>query len=83
MTSATTEYNPQNRRNPGHTGLLDPLKFGAKLGESRDIVPEINDSGPMCITDLFQNKYINLFKPKIKYLPIVRKYFSPLQYVTF
>jgi hypothetical protein len=24
---------------------------------SRDIVPENNDSRPMCITDLFQNKY--------------------------
>ena len=24
----------------------------------RDIVPEINDSDPMCTTDLFQNKYL-------------------------
>ena len=26
--------------------------------KSRDIVPEIIDSGPMCIKDLFQNKSI-------------------------
>ena len=32
---------------------------------TRDLAPEIIDSGPMCITDLFQNKY--LAKPKIKY----------------
>ena len=26
---------------------------------TRDIVSEIIDSGPMCITDLFQNKYLS------------------------
>jgi hypothetical protein len=30
----------------------------------RDIVPEIIDSGPMCITDLFQNKSVAYFNPK-------------------
>ena len=32
-------------------------KLTRKLG-LRDTVPEIIDSGPMCITDLFQNKYL-------------------------
>ena len=32
----------------------------------RDIVSEIIDSGPMCITDLFQNKSV---EPKIEYFP--------------
>ena len=27
----------------------------------RDTVPEIIDLGPMCITDLFHNKYLALF----------------------
>ena len=31
---------------------------------TRDTVPEIIDSGPMCITDLFQSKYIAYFNPK-------------------
>ena len=30
---------------------------------TRDIVPEINDSGSMCITDLLQNKYLAYFNP--------------------
>ena len=28
---------------------------------TRDIVPETIDSGPMCITDLFQNKSVAYF----------------------
>ena len=31
---------------------------------TRDLVPEIIDLGPMCITDLFQNKYVAYFNPK-------------------
>ena len=34
------------------------------FGFGRDIVPEINDSGPMCITGLFQDKYLAYFSPK-------------------
>ena len=30
----------------------------------RDTVPEIIDSGPKCITELFQNKYLVYFNPK-------------------
>ena len=30
----------------------------------RDLVPEVFDSGPMCITDLFQNKSVAYFNPK-------------------
>ena len=30
----------------------------------QDLVPEIIDSGPMCITDLFQNKSVAYFNPK-------------------
>ena len=30
----------------------------------RSMRPEINDSGPMCITDLFQDKYLAYFNPK-------------------
>ena len=30
----------------------------------RDIVSEIIDSGPMCITDLFQNKSVAYFNPR-------------------
>ena len=39
---------------------------GNKEGSSpaQDTVPEIIDSGPMCITDLFQNKYLAYFIPK-------------------
>ena len=33
-------------------------------GLIRDLVPEIIDSGPMCITDLFQDKYLAYFNPK-------------------
>ena len=31
---------------------------------SRDLVPEIIESSSMCITDIFQNKYLAYFKPK-------------------
>ena len=31
---------------------------------TRDTVPEIIDSEPMCITDLFQNKYLAYFNPE-------------------
>ena len=34
----------------------------------RDTVPEIIDPGPMCITDLFHNKSLAYFNPKIKYV---------------
>ena len=30
----------------------------------RDTVPEIIDSGPMCITDLVQNKYLAFLNQK-------------------
>jgi hypothetical protein len=33
-------------------------------GWGQDTVPEIIDSGPMCITDLFQNKSVAYFNPK-------------------
>ena len=33
-------------------------------GPSQDTVPDIIDSGPMCITDLFQYKYLAYFNPK-------------------
>jgi hypothetical protein len=29
-----------------------------------DTVPEISDSGPICITDFFKNKYLASFNPK-------------------
>jgi hypothetical protein len=32
--------------------------FTCILPDYRDTVPEITDSGPMCITDLFQNKSV-------------------------
>jgi hypothetical protein len=31
---------------------------------ARGIVTEINDSGPMCTTELFQVKYLAYFNPK-------------------
>ena len=49
----------------------------------RDIVPEIIDSGPMCITDLFQNKYLAYFNPKWNTYPTKINFFSPLCYITF
>ena len=36
-----------------------------KRSQNWDTVPEIIDSGPMRITDLFQNKYLEM-----KYFPI-------------
>ena len=33
-------------------------------GSPRDLVPEIIDSGPICITYLFQNKCLTHFSPK-------------------
>ena len=30
----------------------------------RDLVPEIIDSGPICNTDIFQNKSVAYFNPK-------------------
>ena len=51
------------------------IKFvKGKMVVNWDLVPEIIDSGPMYITDLFQNKsvaYFNrpVFQPKIKYFP--------------
>ena len=47
-----------------------------------NIVPEINDSGPMCITDLFQNKYLVYLNPKQNSFQKIFN-FSPLSYVTF
>ena len=32
--------------------------------ECRDIVPEIIEAGPLCITDLFQKKPVAYFNPK-------------------
>ena len=40
--------------------ILLPMTFFIEIviDETQDLVPEIVDSGPMCITDLFQNKYL-------------------------
>ena len=35
-----------------------------KKAVAQNTVPEIIDSGPMCITDLSQNKYLACFDPK-------------------
>ena len=64
-----------NCHNLGHPRLVDNMfkeyQFEVKLTLificfviHRDLVPEIIDSGPMCITDLFQNKYLAYFKQK-------------------
>ena len=43
-----------------------PIKEEPKVTKkavAQDTVPEIIDSGPMCITDLFQDKYLAYFNP--------------------
>ena len=49
----------------------------------RDIVPEINNSGPMWITDLFQNKYLAYFNLKKNIFQFFLNFFTALSYVTF
>ena len=38
--------------------------FPSQKSVPRDTVPEIIDSGPMCITDLCQNKSVAYLNPK-------------------
>ena len=44
----------------------------------RDLVPEIIDSGPMCISDLFQNKSLAYFITQNKILNEITLIFSHL-----
>ena len=49
-----------------HLSLLSLTAYQrlySSLDISRDTVPETIDSGPMCITDLFQNKSLAYFSP--------------------
>ena len=57
------ECSLQRRTDLTQLFLTISQKLTRKLG-LRDTVPEIIDSGPMCITDLFQKKYLAYFNPK-------------------
>ena len=48
----------------------------------RDTVPEIIDSGPICITNLFQNKYLAYFNPHCPKQPIIGYPFYRFLYPT-
>ena len=58
---------------------LNPIIFAM----TRDLVPEIINSDPMCITDLFQNNYLAYFHRKYNTFQVFLKKILPLCYVLF
>ena len=52
--------------NPPCLYALDEIALVGRNGSdaTRDLVPEIIDSGPMCVTDIFQNTSVAYFNPK-------------------
>ena len=60
LQSCTKRVN-RNSRAGNNYAITALLAETQTLDVSRDIVPEIIDSGPMCITELFQNKSVAYF----------------------